>query len=109
MAASEGKLGELHEAVATELKEQVVGYDEPILDQEGNEQGVRRVRPSPALLGAAIAFLKNNNITADAEDNEALRELGAKLKDRRSKRIPQASLDAAADAYAERFGGGLMQ
>lgn len=104
MAASEKVLGELHEQVAKALTEQVVGYTETLEDGSS-----KLIRPSPALLGAAIAYLKNNNITADAEDNEALRELGAKLKERRSKRIPQASLDAAADAYAERFGGGLMQ
>ena len=103
MAASDKTLGELHEQVAQALSEQVVGYEEQ------TEEGTRTVRPSPALLGAAIAFLKNNNITADPEENAALRDLGDKLKARRSKRIPQASLDAAADDFANRFGGGLIQ
>jgi hypothetical protein len=104
MAASESTLGDLHEAVANALSEQVKGYTE--LGDEGQE---RVIRPSPALLGAAIAFLKNNNITADAEDNEALKNLTAKLKERRNKRTSQASLDAAADDFANRFGGGHLQ
>lgn len=102
MAASEKKLGALHEAVASALTEQVEGYTEQ------TEEGERFVRPSPALLGAAIAFLKNNNVTADAEENEALRDLGNKLKERRSKKLPQAQLDAAAEEYAAHFGGTLQ-
>ena len=103
MAANAGKLGELHEKVAEALTEQVVGYVET--DEKGIE---RTVRPSPALLGAAIAFLKNNNITADPEQNEALRELSSKLADRRKRKIPQASLDAAAQEFSERFGSTLQ-
>ena len=103
MAASETKLGALHEAVANALTEQVLGYEET------TDSGTKRVRPGPALLSAAIAYLKNNNITADAEDNEALRNLGQALAARRKKKIPQAALDDAADQFASRFGGGLMQ
>lgn len=103
MAASETTLGKLHEQVATALSEQVAGYDE--IMEDGT---VKRVRPSPALLGAAIAYLKNNNITADPEQNEALRELSSKLADRRKRKIPQASLDAAAQEFSERFGSTLQ-
>lgn len=103
MAASDVTLGKLHEQVAQALSEQVQGY------VEQTDEGERTVRPSPALLGAAIAFLKNNNITASPAENEALRDLGEKLKARRNKRIPQANLDAAAEDYANRFGGSLMQ
>ena len=104
MAATEKVLGELHEQVAKALTEQVVGYTETLEDGSS-----KVIRPSPALLGAAIAYLKNNNITADAEDNAALRELGESLKARRQKKLPPAMLDAAADAFAERFGGGMIQ
>ena len=104
MAASEKTLGKLHEVVATAFMEQVVGYEEE--DKEGN---TRLVRPSPALLGAATAFLKNNNVTADAEDNEALRDLGKALQARRKKQMPQAALYAAADMYATQMGEGLIQ
>ena len=103
MAASESVLGELHEQVAKALSEQVQGY------QVETDEGVKEVKPSPALLGAAIAFLKNNNITADASDNAALRELGEALAARRKKKIPQASLDAAAEDFANRFGQGMIQ
>ena len=103
MAASESTLGTLHEAVAEALTEQVKGYT--VIEDEVEKV----VKPSPALLGAAIAFLKNNNITADAEDNAALRELGESLKARRQKRLPQALLDEAADQFADRFGGGMVQ
>ncbi len=109
MAASDKTLGALHQKVAEALTEQVEGYDEPVFDQEGEEKGTKRVRPSPALLGAAIAFLKNNNITADATENEALSSLSKKLADRRKGKIPQAALDEAADAYAMANGGGMMQ
>lgn len=109
MAASDKSLGALHQKVAEALTEQVEGYDEPVFDQEGEEKGTKRVRPSPALLGAAIAFLKNNNITADATENEALKDLSTKLAARRKGKIPQAALDEAADAFASAHGGGMMQ
>jgi hypothetical protein len=103
MAASDKALGQLHEAVANAFAEQVQGYRET--DAEGNE---KTIRPSPALLGAAVTFLKNNNITADPEGNKALRNLNEKLEARRNKAIPQASLDAAAEDFSARFGG-MMQ
>lgn len=109
MAASDKKLGELHEAVADALSEQVKGYTKKELGADGEPFEVE-VKASPALLSAAIAFLKNNNITADAEDNAALRELNNALQARRKKKIPQAALDEAADTFASRHGDmGLMQ
>jgi len=103
MGASTSELGDLHKQVAVALSEQVQGYTI-------TEDAVEKViKPSPALLGAAIAFLKNNNITADATDNAALRELGDALKARRQKKLPQALLDTAADNFTERFGSGTMQ
>lgn len=99
MAASDKQLGHLHLVVAKALTEQVEGYEEEVSD------GVTKtVRPSPAVLSAAIAFLKNNNITADATDNAALRELGEALQARRKKKLPQADLDAAAERFAESQG-----
>ena len=103
MAASDKTLGNLHELVATAFSEQVKGYTE--IDEEGKE---RIIRPSPALLGAAVTFLKNNNITADVEGNTALRDLNDKLKARRNKAIPQAALDQAADDFSQRFGSTLQ-
>jgi hypothetical protein len=108
MAATEKVLGDLHKAVAMALTEQVAGLKVQELNAEGEPVEVL-VRPSPAVLSAAIAFLKNNNITADAEDNAALRELGLALKARQKKRIPQERLDEAASLFAERFGDSPMQ
>lgn len=103
MAASDKTLGNLHEQVAKALSEQVVGYEEQ------TDEGTKTVRPSPALLGAAIAFLKNNNITADATDNAALRELSDALSARRKKKLPQAALDEAAERFAQVNGGMQLQ
>jgi hypothetical protein len=103
MAASDKVLGELHAAVATAFSDQVKGFTE--IGEDGKE---RVIRPSPALLGAAVTFLKNNNITADVEGNSALRDLNEKLAARRNKKLPQAALDQAADAFSERFGGTLQ-
>lgn len=108
MAASEKKLGALHEAVADALTEQVKGYTQVEINREGDEVEIE-VKASPALLSAAIAFLKNNNITADAEDNEALRELGKALQARRKKNIPQAALDNAAMDFSRQYGGDVIQ
>jgi len=102
MAANAKTLGELHEAVAEAFSEQVKGYVEEVV--EGDKVIERTVRPSPALLGAAVAFLKNNNITADPETNEALKGLSEKLAARRKGKISPAALDAAADAFAAHMG-----
>lgn len=91
--ASDKELGSLHKAVAVALQEQVVGYEEE------TEHGVRVVKPSPALLGAAISFLKNNNITASATDNEELNKLSKALAAKRRGKLPQAALDEAAEHY----------
>ena len=103
MPATDKELGELHKQVTIALTEQVKGAE-----FEGEDGKVVKALPSPALLGAAIAFLKNNNITADAEGNEALRELNQKLAERRKRAIPQSSLDAAASHYAETVGAGRI-
>lgn len=108
MAASEKVLGTLHEAVADALTEQVKGYVTQEVTAAGDVVDIP-VKPSPALLGAAIAFLKNNNITADVEDNAAMRQLSEALAARRKKKIPQAQLDAAASDFADRFGAGMVQ
>lgn len=102
MAASTKVLGDLHEQVAKALSEQVQGYEEE------TDEGTKHVRPSPAVLGAAIAFLKNNNITADPEGNAALRDLNEKLAARRNKKLPQADLDHAAAQFAYSVGGGSI-
>lgn len=73
MAATDKALGELHAAVARALVRAIDGYT----DADGN-----RINPTAAELGAAITFLKNNNITCVATDDNALGELQRKLEER---------------------------
>lgn len=63
--ASESALGELHAAVAGALTNVIQATDK--------ETGVSLC--TAAHLGAAIAFLKNNNITADPDTNKGLTAL----------------------------------
>lgn len=65
-AASEGALGELHATVAKVLT-----------------NAIQSEEVNAAMLGAAITFLKNNNITANAEHNAELGELARALADKR--------------------------
>ena len=93
MAASDIQLGELHGLVARSLTARL----------EGGEF-------TAAELGAAISFLKNNGITADASDNAELKALGETLAARRKKKLPQAMLDEASAAFADVQGiNGLFQ
>lgn len=65
-AASEDALGELHATVAKVLTSAIQGDE-----------------VTAATLSVAVAFLKNNNITADASHNAELAELTAALAARR--------------------------
>lgn len=95
MAASVEVLGELHALVAASLRE----------DLEAAEQiedpGVRALAREKAR-AQAIAFLKNNSITADPETNTGLAELRAKLQSKRD--VGKSALQAAAEAFADRVG-----
>lgn len=107
MAASAKILGDLHKHVAQAFTEQVVGYTEEV--ERGDKLVTVTVRPSPALLGAAVAFLKNNNVTADPETNASLSKLKDTLAARRKGHVSPAVLDAAAESYAAHMGGGILQ
>lgn len=94
--ASEDALGALHKAVAEALTQAVTPTE---VDLGDGKKGT--VLPSAAHLGAAIAFLKNNNITADPATNKELHGLEAALQARRQKRgLSQTDLDDAARAFA---------
>lgn len=95
--ASESALGDLHAAVALSLANAISA---PMRDGEGNPiDGTEGVLCSAAVLSAAITFLKNNNITADADTNEGLKDLKDKLEARRKDRkaAMQGNKSAAAD------------
>ena len=70
MAATDKDLGELHKQVAITLTE--------VVKMTADEDGAKAPPPA-AYLGAAIAFLKNNNITADPTTNAALADLSDAL------------------------------
>lgn len=93
--ASETALGQLHAAVANVLTMQLASED-----------------VSAATISAAITFLKNNNITADAEGNAELSTLAARLAEKRkgakASLLDSPSLADAADRL-EKDLGGFMQ
>ena len=98
--ATEQKLSALHGAVAEVLTKQVIRIEE---ETEFNEDGLevktgkKSFSASPALIATAIKFLKDNEITCDAAQDEnlgSLREaLGNKQKHSRLKSGQVASLE----------------
>lgn len=82
--ASEKALGDLHAAVAMSLANAISA---PRYTDEGEAiNGTEGTMVSAAVLSAAITFLKNNNITADADTNEGLKGLKDQLEARRKDR-----------------------
>lgn len=78
MKANENKLGALHGAVAQVLTAQISHQEEEtVFDGEGEEiaTGEMRYTASPATIAAAIKFLKDNQITCDAEVSEDMNTL----------------------------------
>ena len=98
MAATEGKLGQLHARIADvfiELMdgEELPGYEDP---ETGEVIEAKRIPPSAAILAAATKFLKDNDITADRDKSDALGDLEAKMAARRANRQAKVvDLDAA--------------
>lgn len=103
MAASEEALGALHKELAIALTQEVRGT--VVTD----DNGTRLVR-SASMISAAVAFLKNNNISCDPSENAELANLGKALAARRKGRaaISQTALDDAADQYAASVGERLQ-
>ena len=86
--ANTDKLGDLHGAVSEFLI---------LVIQSG--------KASPAFIGAAITFLKNNNITADPARNAKLAELSNSLAERKRKGMTKAQITEASDAFESIMGG----
>lgn len=78
-AASLVELNELHRKVAESLKTRIEQ------DLEDN------IPTDAATLGAAIKFLKDNNVTADPADAADLHDLRSKLSEAADKRRKRAS------------------
>ena len=77
--AKETELEKLHAEVAKILTKQVSAE----MEMEIEGEAVLISTASPALLGQAIKFLKDNNITADPETDENLTELAEVLEKKR--------------------------
>ena len=81
--STEKELSELHGTVARVLARQIA-EEITIVDEHGETQKVHTA--SPATLGVAIKFLKDNDITTSIADDENLSELDELLKSKRDKR-----------------------
>ena len=86
MAASESKLGALHEKVADVLLTALDGELLPGYGEGDDAVPDKVIPPSAAIIAAATKFLKDNEITCTPAENNALGELEAKMAARRSKR-----------------------
>lgn len=92
-AAKEGQLGGLHSLVAIVLGTQVSHKIKvPVFDAHGeialdeNDEPITKdmYDASPQLLATAIKFLKDNEITATAEQSEAVADLADEVAERRA-------------------------
>lgn len=102
--ATEAELSALHGALARGLTEIIKdGVDVPL---KGGD--VVKVAAPAAYFGVAVALLKNNNITADPEKNEELRDLNDKLQARRQSKRTELNFRRAAEDFAEKHLGGDM-
>lgn len=93
MAADEKVLSTLHTVVAQALIAGVKGSE-----ITGDEGVVVALPPSPAMLQAAIKFLKDNDVTCAPSDDNATGELASQLKKRRAEgAMPRELADALDD------------
>ena len=95
MSALDATLKALHTAVAENLLDLITNGVPTQWDEEGNETA-RRKATAPEFQ-AAIAFLKNNDITANLDETEATKALRDALEARRKKQ-PLVMPDMLSDA-----------
>lgn len=86
--ATEAELGTLHGVLAKTLTS-IIEEGVPVVVRSEEGDKVEKVPASAAYFTAAIALLKNNDITASASDNDAVRKLREALEERR-RRVPKA-------------------
>lgn len=112
--ASTSVLGELHSLVASVLTKQLKLADGALsgeLSAEQIEALTGALGETKVSIGAAIAFLKNNSITASVEDNDDLRELKdelARTRTRGKQRLSASDLEDAAKQFEQLTGGSLQ-
>lgn len=100
MAATDQRLGELHALLTEHFAEILSGT---VKDEDGQPYIV-----PAAVLGTIVAFLKNNNITADPTTNKAVAGLTAMLERKATKRMSRKALDEAAEAFGAANGDGML-
>lgn len=66
---------------------------------------IRTGSATPALIGAAITFLKNNAITADPATNAKLAALSETLKARKGKGLTKTQMADAESTFQSMMGG----
>ncbi len=76
MAATESKLGELHELI-TETYTKILRDGIPVRNEEGEIVGYDA--PAPAYLAGIVKFLKDNEVYATPEGSKALQKLAESL------------------------------
>jgi len=111
MAASESKLGALHEKVAEVLLDALEGDTIPGYTEENPATGEvtevpdRKLPASAAIIAAATKFLKDNNITCAPSQDNAVGSLVDKLKAKQKAKLSKFEMqDARQDMN---FLGGL--
>ena len=87
MKASEDKLAKLHSMVAEVLTDQLSVKREldPELEGTGADGSAEVYSASPALLAAAMKFLKDNDITCDIKTNDNMTKLQDTLSKKQKK------------------------
>lgn len=91
--ADESKLSDLHDKVAEVLCDALDGQQLPDFIDPETDEVVKggKLPPSAAMVTATIQFLKNNNITCVADENNALGKLQEKMKERQANRANRAA------------------
>jgi hypothetical protein len=106
--ASEDELGAMHGAIARGLTEIIT--DGAVIGKDEDTGKVIRITPPASYFAAAIAFAKNNNITADPTTNTELVGLTEALARRTAakQKLNRTAFDEAAEQL-DRDLGGMMQ
>lgn|SRR6188474_3216413 len=106
--ATEDALADLHGAVAEQLTAVISGGSVVGVNEDGTPI---KVTAPAAYFAAALAMLKNNNVTADPGLNKGLSDLRKKLAERRDEgKAKMADATSRTDAIAalERELGGML-
>lgn len=103
MAATEKALGNLHAKLAEVLSEaldgtEIEGYEDP---DTGEIVGASKMPPSASIMTVAAKFLKDNEITADVEQNDQLQSLRDKLNAKKEALKGKASPPILSDSEME--------